>query len=112
MHEENKNIAGPWPAGGQCVNAWKILMADVLWRWKDGINIGGGTTVDVCKQQCKIRGFHFTGAQGRWCFCGNIQPPQSSIVSDASCDISCPGNGGQICGGGFKLSVYATGLAS
>ena len=80
------------------------------WEWSDGVNPGPSNNVDSCIAHCKAQGFIYAGPNYRWCFCGNPTPPESSFVLDDECDIICPGNSGQTCGGGFKLNVYTTGI--
>lgn len=44
------------------------------------------------------------------CWCGNQQPSKSVKVDDTNCNTPCNGDNKQFCGGGWKMSIYSTGL--
>ena len=46
------------------------------------------------------------------CFCGENRPQASAAVADHLCDMKCPGNVTQHCGGYFTMNIYETGLSS
>ncbi|KAI8426248.1 hypothetical protein MSG28_005153, partial [Choristoneura fumiferana] len=46
------------------------------------------------------------------CFCGEIEPPQSAKVLDEACDMKCPAEPSNTCGGYFTMNVFETGLAN
>lgn len=46
------------------------------------------------------------------CFCGENPPPSASKVADTSCNMKCPGDARQLCGGYFMMNVYQTGAVS
>lgn len=46
------------------------------------------------------------------CFCGENHPPSASKLADSSCNMKCPGNPKQLCGGYFTMNVFQTGITS
>jgi len=46
------------------------------------------------------------------CFCGNEEPPSASRRPDSSCNMKCPADPKEACGGYFTINVYETGIAS
>lgn len=46
------------------------------------------------------------------CFCGNEEPPSASRRPDSSCNMKCPADPREACGGYFTINVYETGIAS
>ncbi|XP_047505438.1 xylosyltransferase oxt isoform X1 [Pieris napi] len=64
-----------------------------------------------CLDICVQAGFPYAGVQyGTECFCGEESPPETSKIPDKSCDMKCPGDISQVCGGYFTMNVYETGL--
>jgi hypothetical protein len=74
------------------------------------------TTMDLdsCMLLCAANGFTImaatahdtpTPAEG-YCYCGLSLDPTSQKVPDASCDVACPGNSTQACGGSGYTSTY------
>ena len=64
----------------------------------------GAMTNEKCTRFCGERGFAYAGTQyARWCFCGDSHADRG--VSD-NCTMSCTGNPGETCGGGWANSVY------
>ena len=41
-----------------------------------------------------------------WCNCGNETPNSNSIVDQSECNMACPGNSNEICGGEWRMNVY------
>ncbi|EFJ39867.1 hypothetical protein VOLCADRAFT_100446 [Volvox carteri f. nagariensis] len=66
-------------------------------------------TVDRCSRIAQLNGIPFFGLKaGRGCYAGyDIQRVLSNGYSD-QCTSPCTGNQGQICGGEWALSLYAT----
>ena len=55
-------------------------------------------------------GFKFFGLQWRaHCFCGN-EFGKYGKKPDEECRVACTGNADQICGGGWRNSIYTTGV--
>lgn len=46
------------------------------------------------------------------CFCGIEEPPFTKRLPDSSCNMKCPGNPRQSCGGYLTINVYWTGIKS
>lgn len=46
------------------------------------------------------------------CFCGNETPDWNSKLPDSFCDMQCPGNQSQMCGGHYTINVFRTGVSS
>ena len=57
-----------------------------------------------------LLGFKFFGLQWRaHCFCGN-EFGKYGKKPDEECRVACTGNADQICGGGWRNSIYTTGV--
>ncbi|XP_053673319.1 xylosyltransferase oxt [Anopheles nili] len=64
-----------------------------------------------CIRLCLQSGYPFAGVQyGYECFCGDEVPKASAKLPDSSCNIKCPGDAKQACGGYFTINVYETGI--
>ncbi|GLH11058.1 Xylosyltransferase oxt [Gryllus bimaculatus] len=64
--------------------------------------------IDLCLQS----GFPYAGVQfSTQCFCGNDEPPSTSRLPDSSCNMKCPTDPRDACGGYFTINVYETGIA-
>ena len=60
-----------------------------------------------CIQSCKSKGYLFAGVQHAFqCFCGNVAPPQSTIVSRDECNTPCRGDSSLKCGGAWRMNVF------
>lgn len=46
------------------------------------------------------------------CFCGNETPEWGLKLPDTFCDMKCPGNQSQMCGGHYTINVFKTGVSS
>lgn len=44
------------------------------------------------------------------CWCGNQRPLSSLQVEEINCNTPCSGNNKQMCGGGWKMGIYSTGI--
>ena len=44
-----------------------------------------------------------------WCFCGNSYG-KHGILKESECNRLCSGDTSEVCGGGWKNSIYATGV--
>ncbi|XP_078695245.1 uncharacterized protein LOC144924164 [Branchiostoma floridae x Branchiostoma belcheri] len=66
-------------------------------------------SVDMCLSHCVDGGQEFAAVgKGTDCYCGSTEyfsTPGSSTLN-FSCNVSCPGNNDEICGGETALSVY------
>lgn len=68
-------------------------------------------TIQKCLKVCYNKGFIFAGLQYRVeCFCGNERPSPKASADEGDCRESCSGDSSQICGGGWRMSVYETGI--
>ena len=57
-----------------------------------------------------VTGYKYAGMQyGIECWCGDTVR-STRRVSDGKCDMPCPGNSEQYCGGFLLVSVYHTGI--
>lgn len=67
----------------------------------------GSQTVEGCQATCYAQKFKYAALEaGNECFCGDSLPSNKK-ASDASCTTPCTGNGKEVCGGGWLLSVYS-----
>lgn len=66
-------------------------------------------TLEACGEFCE--GHEFFGAQyGRECYCGDGPfGAGAEEVEEGECGMACAGDGGELCGAGMRLSVYARG---
>ncbi|XP_066992776.2 xylosyltransferase oxt [Anabrus simplex] len=65
-----------------------------------------------CINMCLQSGFPYAGVQySTECFCGNDEPPSTSRLPDSSCNMKCPADPREACGGYFTINVYETGIA-
>ena len=63
-------------------------------------------TVATCSGMCK--GFKFFGVQdGYSCFCGNSYGIQGGKAPESDCNVPCTGNPIEMCGAGYRNSIYA-----
>jgi hypothetical protein len=71
--------------------------------------LGGTThTIESCRQAAYNAGYTYAGVQYYgYCFGGNTLG--YALVSDSECNTPCTSNGGQMCGGAWRNSIYATG---
>lgn len=44
------------------------------------------------------------------CWCGNQRPSSSVQVEEINCNSPCSGDSEQMCGGGWKIGIYSTGM--
>ncbi|XP_058054885.1 xylosyltransferase oxt [Anopheles bellator] len=66
---------------------------------------------EKCIRLCLQSGYPFAGVQyGYECFCGDEVPKAVAKLPDSSCNIKCPGDPKQACGGYFAINVYETGI--
>jgi len=62
-------------------------------------------TLDKCAAYCSKYAF-FGVEYGQECFCGNALLNNSRNQSASSCNVACPGNATELCGGGNRLNLY------
>ncbi|PHH62812.1 hypothetical protein CDD81_6704 [Ophiocordyceps australis] len=78
------------------------------------VNDGNSMTVELCLQACSS--YAWAGVEyGRECWCGDSLNLAGSVgaiparnVSQAECNIPCPGDGNVYCGAGLRISLYAS----
>ena len=64
-------------------------------------------TIDLCNSACGSVYYTHAGVEnGVDCYCGNKIPDLNPLPSQ-ECDIQCPGNATQICGGDEKMNIYS-----
>ncbi|KAG8984859.1 hypothetical protein FRB94_010872 [Tulasnella sp. JGI-2019a] len=61
---------------------------------------------ELCSGVCSARGNLFSGTEGGTkCYCGNYYT--NAVAAPATdCNIACPGNSAEVCGGTLRLSMY------
>jgi glucan endo-1,3-alpha-glucosidase len=65
-----------------------------------------GLTVDKCLAECESKGFIYGGVQGGTeCFCG-AKPSRAYQYNPNNCDVPCPGDNTETCGGGWGLELF------
>lgn len=69
-------------------------------------------TLEMCTSYCSTNGnYAYAGVEnGNQCFCSNKVTPGAKDAYDLdcemTCDIPCPGNNAQVCGGNSVITVY------
>ncbi|XP_071965695.1 uncharacterized protein [Antedon mediterranea] len=67
-------------------------------------------TIEFCIQYCNGLGHLYSGLQYyRQCFCGDETYNNLGQMPESDCNCPCDGNAQQICGGGWRNSVYYSG---
>ncbi|KAK4184929.1 carbohydrate-binding WSC, partial [Podospora australis] len=67
--------------------------------------VSGQMTVTKCLEACS--GYTFAGVEfGVECWCGGSILETNKAGNEDQCDMQCAGDGGEICGGGNRVSVY------
>ena len=76
-----------------------------------GAQLGQGYTPETCGNACEAQNFPYFGVQaGGHCFCGNSFGKHGSGL-ESECNRKCKTSESEICGGSWRNSVYATGVA-
>ncbi|KAL1416708.1 hypothetical protein MTO96_027605 [Rhipicephalus appendiculatus] len=66
-----------------------------------------------CVGLCLRLGFAWAGLQyGSECFCGKERPAANLTLPSRYCDMVCPANDSELCGGYLAMDVFSTGLPS
>ncbi|KAI5246626.1 WSC-domain-containing protein [Aureobasidium subglaciale] len=70
-----------------------------------------GMTVEYCQSYCTKRGYPYSGVEnGNQCFCDLAINPTTIIKDQVNfmdgCNIVCPGNRTELCGGAFYTMIY------
>ncbi|XP_053398398.1 uncharacterized protein LOC123551712 isoform X2 [Mercenaria mercenaria] len=61
-------------------------------------------TGEKCKQRCEREGFRYAGTEYRIeCYCGNSFSHKTEV---SGCNMTCPGNSMEYCGGDWRISLY------
>ncbi|GAD96236.1 WSC domain protein [Paecilomyces variotii No. 5] len=69
-------------------------------------NVSGGT-VEACQSTCESQGFTLAGIEfGTQCFCGTAIMNGAAEIDSSNCNIACPQDSSEICGGSNALSLY------
>nr|POE47016.1 wsc domain-containing protein [Quercus suber] len=68
-------------------------------------------TIELCTNACVADGYSIAGMEnGSQCWCGNSVQNKAAVVVDTSCNIPCPGNTKEVCGGPTRLSLFSKGF--
>ncbi|CAM9525734.1 unnamed protein product [Discosporangium mesarthrocarpum] len=66
------------------------------------------TSVETCHQHCSFSGFSIFALQyGYRCQCSYDEPLEEDRADDNECNIVCPGDSSQTCGGNWHNAVYS-----
>ncbi|SMR48369.1 unnamed protein product [Zymoseptoria tritici ST99CH_1A5] len=61
----------------------------------------------VCANKCGYQGYKYSAVEyTTQCFCGNVLSPDSTKLSESSCNYTCPGDSSAICGGTYVMNLY------
>ncbi|XP_014216073.1 xylosyltransferase oxt [Copidosoma floridanum] len=64
-----------------------------------------------CAHMCLQSGYSYAGVEySMECFCGKEKPSKINLLSDSSCNMKCPGDPKQRCGGYLTINVFSTGI--
>ncbi|KAL3284632.1 hypothetical protein HHI36_018786 [Cryptolaemus montrouzieri] len=64
-----------------------------------------------CMRLCLQSGFPYAGVEySNECFCGSDEPSFTKKLPDSSCNMKCPGNIHETCGGYYTLNIFRTGI--
>ncbi|KAJ7662114.1 WSC domain-containing protein [Mycena polygramma] len=79
--------------------------------------IDPGMTVEKCANFCDTNGFSYAGLEyANECYCDNrISLANGGGVnanSDSECNMPCAGNSAEVCGAGFRITLYTKGNAT
>jgi fibronectin type 3 domain-containing protein len=101
-------FAGPTAVTTPPISGYQGCFTDAATRALPA-QLGGTThTVESCKQAGYNAGYRYAGVQWYgYCFGGNTLAYVQ--VADAECNTPCSSNPQQMCGGGWRNSIYATG---
>merc|ERR1719208_509156 len=73
-----------------------------IWQW-DTTN-----TVEECVMHCHLKGAKYAGLQnGAWCVCGD-KFGKHGVLTSSACNVACPGDDTQNCGGEWANRIYGT----
>ncbi|CAB3376752.1 Hypothetical predicted protein [Cloeon dipterum] len=74
-------------------------------------NLKNANSPEQCIYLCLQSGFQYAGVQySTECYCGNAAPPSAAKLPDSSCNMPCPADPKEDCGGFFTMGVFQTGL--
>ena len=66
-----------------------------------------------CATACAVQGLQYAGLTGHlvpdpayFCYCGAYISPGAALAPAAQCDLPCPANASENCGGSYRLEVY------
>ncbi|XP_039284887.1 xylosyltransferase oxt [Nilaparvata lugens] len=75
-------------------------------------NLSRSNSPQQCIDLCLQSGFPYAGVQFvSECFCGVDEPPSTARLPDSSCNMKCPADPKEACGGYYTINVYQTGIA-
>ncbi|GAB0096267.1 Xylosyltransferase oxt [Sergentomyia squamirostris] len=75
------------------------------------VNFKSSNSPHHCIKTCLQSGFVYAGVQySTECFCGNDEPSAAAKLPDPSCNMKCPGDAKEACGGYFAVNIYETGI--
>jgi hypothetical protein len=68
-------------------------------------------TIEYCQSWCTKRGYPYSGVEnGNQCFCDLVVNPSVIVTNQVNftqgCNIVCPGNSSELCGGAFYMSIF------
>lgn len=75
--------------------------------WKQDQLNASSLTPQECLFACKAGGYDFGGVEhATVCYCGVVLGNGSAPINPSSCDLGCPGDSSQGCGGSGALEIY------
>ena len=75
----------------------------------NSVTVSKPLTNKVCMKTCQKQGYAFSGiVYAKYCYCGNEKPSEALLVPKEECQMECPGDASEFCGGDWRASVYPT----
>jgi hypothetical protein len=76
---------------------------------RNQIGASDSMTVETCLGLAQTGGYLWAGLEyGRECWAGNTFLSPITVASTTDCNMACKGNGGELCGGNNRLSMYTS----
>lgn len=89
---------------GQCVRDDPInrVLSGAFYRFADSPSM----TMEGCRDKCD--GYAYYGLEnGNECFCGHEYRLPLEMVNQAECDMECPGDAMESCGGFLRMNIWS-----
>ncbi|KZO99601.1 WSC-domain-containing protein [Calocera viscosa TUFC12733] len=104
VYQYNAGTTSPPVNGWSSVGCWVDSNSRAL---PSDAESSSSLTTEACQTFCGNAGYTYAGTEdGNECWCSNSISNGATQASAGDCSTPCAGNSGEICGGGWRLSVY------